>query len=237
MAILEKLLRLQDIDREIARWKESRTRSLKKLQRPPNEINQVQQSLRQLSEDIKRRRQKILEMQSTVSHRTQQISKREEQLNDVKNMEEYKVMTQEIEKWRSEKENLEMQILTKTEQDEAATKLYQEQKQKLAAMEKQAALLKQQLEKEIQECDQQIGQLQENRKQYCTEFTTIDKETEVLDQYERILSRGGFALLPVEDNSCGHCHIELLPNQTAEILTGKIITCKDCFRMLYWPKS
>lgn len=235
MAILDKLLELQNVDKEILRVQETRQRIAQKLNRPSNDFSHAQQEARQMIEDLKRKKQRLADLHSQQADIEKQITQMEEQLGNISSMEECTILLQKLEQFRKDKDNIEQQILTQMNQNELIIKTYHEQKQKVVDLEKQTELTKQRLEKEVAECNQQIEQLRQAREKYRTQAAQAD--IKLLEEYERVLTRGGLPLLPVEDNSCGHCHIELLPNQTAAVITGKIITCKDCFRLLYLPKS
>ncbi|MDD3274808.1 MAG: C4-type zinc ribbon domain-containing protein, partial [Candidatus Omnitrophica bacterium] len=76
----------------------------------------------------------------------------------------------------------------------------------------------------------QLVQLETQRKQIIPEI-----DPKIFQEYERILSsREGLAIVPVEHNSCGGCHM-LVPPQVINLIKmySHIITCEVCNRILY----
>ena len=79
----------------------------------------------------------------------------------------------------------------------------------------------------------EVSQLDEKRKEHLPGV-----EPKLLSTYERILkSRMGLALVPVRNNACSGCNMELPPQMVNEIhMQDKLIVCESCARILYWPQ-
>ena len=66
-----------------------------------------------------------------------------------------------------------------------------------------------------------------------------DIEKQVLARYEKVLkNKDGLAIVPIEHNACGGCHMNLPPQIVSEAkLKEDIIVCGSCNRILYVDDS
>ena len=62
-----------------------------------------------------------------------------------------------------------------------------------------------------------------------------DIDPRVLANYEKILdAKDGLAMVPIVEDTCGGCHMQLPPQVINEIrLKNEIIYCQICSRILY----
>ncbi len=231
MSLIEKLLQLQSIDQEIFQLKDAKDKLPKKIIKRNQEIQEVRQQANQMIDDIKRRSNKILDLQSEVDTHNAQITKLEEQLNQIASMQQCTEILAQIEQIKQKSEGLKSTLQERIDQNNAAKKKYQEFKQKMLAMEQEMNTMKQDAIKEQKKIENQLAETHIRRNKQKEDFQGEDAK--MLEQYERVLVRSRIVLSPVEDGSCGYCHIELLPNQIATLSTGKILACKDCFRLMY----
>ena len=86
------------------------------------------------------------------------------------------------------------------------------------------------IEDEIKSIESQLAQEETKRKQ---EAAAVDAN--ILSKYERILeAKDGLAMVPIVNDTCGGCHMQLPPQVINEIrLKNEIIYCQICSRILY----
>lgn len=58
------------------------------------------------------------------------------------------------------------------------------------------------------------------------------------EKYERVVRhKGADGMAAVDGQSCGGCHQQLTTQMLADLLAGKIVTCRGCGRLLYTPAT
>ena len=138
----------------------------------------------------------------------------------------------EIKGLKADKSLLEEDILRQLDVVEEAKAGVSKEREKLAADETQLKAEQEALKKKAAEIQAALAALEERRKGY-----TPNVEAKILGQYDRLLKkREGLALVPVKNDSCGGCHLELPPQAVNEIqMQERVIVCESCARILYYP--
>jgi len=80
-----------------------------------------------------------------------------------------------------------------------------------------------------------LATIEVKKKERETFATTVPEK--IRDRYESIREKkGGVAIVPLSDNSCGGCQMGLTPNIVNEIIKAKVmVLCDSCSRILYNP--
>ena len=93
-----------------------------------------------------------------------------------------------------------------------------------------------QVEAELNELVAELDSVKDKRKKKREEIADLEPGT--LSEYERIFEglRGGDALVPVQDEYCTSCHMEILAKDMTDLLCKKLVYCEGCFRILYLPE-
>lgn len=72
------------------------------------------------------------------------------------------------------------------------------------------------------------------------ELRVVEKELppDFIQAYERLArTRGAEALAVVDNNNCGGCNQMITANMQNSLLTGKVVPCQSCGRVLYLPED
>lgn len=190
--------------------------------------------LKAAEDELKAAQMKQKEKEMDLGSREEKIKKLQVQLYSLKSNKEYQAMELEIKGLKADKSVLEEEILKLMDGIESVRSKVTQEKEALAKEEKvykdETAALKQ----KNSQLQGQVAALEDKRKTYVPGV-----DPKILPQYERILAkRDGLALVPVINNSCGGCHLELPPQVVNEVhMQDKIHTCESCARILYWPHS
>ncbi len=173
-------------------------------------------------------KEKDMELKTKEDH----SKKLQGQLYQLKTNKEYATMELEIKSLKADASVLEEEILKLYDVMDAAKNKCAKEKEVLSSFEKKAKEEVETLKRKAAEIHAEIATLEDKRKIFSPQV-----EPKLLSQYERILKgREGLALVPVEKDSCGGCHLELPPQTVNEIqMKDKLITCESCARILYWP--
>ncbi len=228
---MENLLKLQELDTEIAL-------SLEREKEIPKRKSKLQIQEQRLRAELEERQEKLRELQ--LEQRTlerdneqlqNQIQKYQQQLLSVKKNEEYQALLHEIDTLKKQIGLKEERIIAlMMELDEAKIRLKEDEKRiqnELESIKKEYA----QIDNELEEAIERRKELEAQR---APQAALVDAE--LLAQYERFRKRrkGGLAVVHLRDEQwCSGCNMRVLPQLVNEVLAGKIRACNHCGRILY----
>ena len=158
------------------------------------------------------------------------IKKYQIQLYQVKTNKEYQSLQKEIETLKADNSVLEEEILQIMEAFDQKKKDLGKQKEGLALAEAELAREEIRITHEIEEIEKEFSVLKEKRQGVVPEL-----DRKLFEKYDRILvGKEGLALVPIEGDSCGGCHIHLPPQVINEVqLQERVVICENCSRILY----
>ena len=171
----------------------------------------------------------------TQTQKQEQIARYQQQLNIIKKNEEYQALLHEIDLLKKQiglKEERILNILI--EADEAKARLEEDRKrirEELTDIDKQCA----EIDTEFAEAVRHRQELEEQRAPLAGEV-----ESALLGRYERIRRSGktGRAVVPLNGDACGGCHMHERAQIVNEVMAGENIhTCQHCGRLLYHPAN
>jgi len=170
------------------------------------------------------------QMEIDLAEREEQIRKLQVQLFQLKSNKEYAALQKEIEEKKADKSVLEEGILTLMEETDRMKVDLARAKEELQRLHAELQANLHVLEEEAKRLEEALQGLKATRSDLSAKV-----DPEVLSQYERILERkGGLALVPIEGNACGGCHMNLPPQLIVEVQMGKrLVTCESCSRILF----
>ncbi len=225
------LVELQKIDSEIYHLKkELETHPLLK-QKVEADFEKKKSRLKTAEEELKAAQLKQKQKEVDLQAQEEKIKKLQSQLYQLKTNKEYSAMDMEIKGLKADNSVLEEDILKLLDAvDQAKIKCTQE-KEALASEEKKSKEELARVAQRATEIQSDLAAHEEKRKSYVPNV-----DTKLVAQYEKILKgREGLALVPVRNNSCSGCHLELPPQVVNEIqMQDKLIVCESCARILYW---
>lgn len=230
---MRELLELQSLDMKIERCR-AQEREI------PKQKGKFDLQKKRLDEELSACEQRAKNLQieqrsceSEIQQKQDQIKKYDGQLANVRKNEEYTALLHEIDILKKQiavKEERIIGILV--ELDEAKQKL-EEDKKRIGAEVARIAAECAKIDGELADAVKERQALEAQRKPVAA---AVDPAT--VRKYERIRAahNGGRAVVPMEGESCGGCHMTLRPQIVNEVLAGeKVHACSQCGRMLYFP--
>jgi predicted nucleic acid-binding Zn-ribbon protein len=229
--LIEKLLILQDRDRQILRLREQLMRI-----EPERESLQSRSGAAQAGLDAAKLRGKTIEserkkLELDVEAKKTQIEKYALQQFQTKKNEEYRALGAEMDHCRAAIRQLEDQQLELMEQAEdaqrqlvVATGESNEAKKRSDEQFKILGEREANLKKELQEIEATREQL------------TSGISENVLSRYSRLLkAKGGTAVVGIDHGVCGGCHMKFPIQLTVQCQAEKeLVNCPNCGRILYY---
>lgn len=226
---IEQLLVLQDRDRKLRTLRQE-------LKNAPLERKQLEEKLaaaKKHAESIKLRGMEIeverKGLEGQVQAKRTQIAKYNVQKFETRKNEEYRALTNEIERYEGEILTIEdkvLELMEKTEQLQPEIAEAEKAAQAAAAMvERQLA----DLETKITTLEQQILVIDAERAQLASAV-----EEDLLDTYQRLFATKGDAVVAMEHDVCTGCHMKITASTKARTKAEReLVNCEQCGRILY----
>lgn len=229
---LLKLVELETLDYEIYQLKRRKDEFPILLEACQKDEDALKAGLAALKEKFKTieldRKSKEIEIESNEA----QIKKNDNQLTQIKKNDEYKAMLHQIEELKKKNDKLEEGILIQMDAlDEVQTQIKQED---IKVQEAMAGIKtrRDDIQSVQSSLDQDTRALEEKRSK-CVDTVT----PRVRDIYLQVLhKRKDRALASIKEDTCGACHMVLMPQVIEKSRLGEEVVCCDtCSRILYHP--
>lgn len=234
LEVIEKLLLLQDRDREILHLEtelsaiEPQRRLVQsKTERAKKADDDARQRLRQLESERK-------ELELEVVSKSEQIERYELQQYQTRKNEEYRALTHEIDTCKAAILKIEDRELELMEQAEAA-------QTQIKTLAREAESLQRESDRQLAELADREATLRQRLADLRTGRAGIAASVgeAALPRYERLRqSKAGRAVVGVEHSACGGCHVQLPPQVVLECRSNhEIVLCPNCGRILYYTRD
>ncbi|HVH85253.1 MAG TPA: C4-type zinc ribbon domain-containing protein [Terriglobales bacterium] len=232
-ADLDRLIKLEQVDREIARLSAEVAALPKRVATIEHQLSDAKAKVEQAKLAIKSQDQKRRSLESDIQSFQQKIAKFREQSLDVKTNEQYKALMHEIQFVEAEIRKAEDKVLEIMEGGE----LFDRQ---VKASETELKTQSAQVEKEKEEARALTAKDEARLKELQAERTTLRTGVtgDLLDLYDRVLKARKTALAEAREQRCTACFVLLRPQKWNEIKAGgEIATCDSCGRILFYDPA
>jgi len=231
---IEKLLRLQDADKEIKRLQDEVAEFPKRVAVIEQKLAGTKAQLEKAQAAIKSDEAARRKHDTTISDLRGKISKYRDQSLDVKTNEQYKALLHEIQFAEKEIAATEDKILELMVNADARDK-----EVKAAQAELKAEMAE--IEKEKEEARQRTAEDEKLLTEWRGKRNELRDgiDADLLRQYERVSKFRGSGISEVRDHKCTACQVMLRPQTYNEIRSGlQLVYCDSCQRVLYFdPKE
>src|SRR6266850_372155 len=209
---LEKLLALQDVDREIARLTEEIAALPRRVAEIETKLAGAKAGVEQTKNAIKANETARRNLESDIKSHQEKISKYKSQSLDVKTNEQYKALMHEI---------------SFAEQDVRAAE---------SALKAQSA----EVEREKTEAKALTAKDEQALAEWNTKRNELRAAVSesMLAHYDRVIRTRRPALSEARDQKCSACNVMLRPQKYNEMkMGGDVQTCDACSRILYYDAT
>jgi hypothetical protein len=231
---LEKLMALQEADREIERLNQEIALLPRRVAAIESKLAETRGQVEKAKATIAAIQKERKKLESEIQDHQQKISKYRDQSLSVKTNEQYRALLQEITFAEQAIRACEDKILEGMLAIEAREKDLKaaeaELKQETAEIEKEKAEARARTDKDQKELAEWTG-----RRNHLRSETSPD----VLPYYDRVLKLRKSGISQVrDDGKCAACNVMLRPQTYNEVrLNDRIIVCDSCGRILYYVPS
>src|SRR5947199_5113699 len=230
---LEKLLALQDVDREIARLNEEVAALPRRIAEIETKLAGARAGVEQNKTAIKANDTARRNLESDIKSHQEKISKYKSQSLDVKTNEQYKALMHEISFAEQDVRAAEDKILELMEGTEAQEKAVKAAEAALKAQSADVEREKAEAKALTARDEQALAEWNAKR----NELRTAVSES-MLAHYDRVIRARRPALSEARDQKCSACNVMLRPQKYNELkMGGDVQTCDACSRILYYDPA
>ena len=232
-ADLERLIKLEQVDREIGRLAAEVAALPKRVAEIEHQLSDAKAKVEQAKTAIKSQEQKRRSLESDIQSHQQKIGKFRDQSLDVKTNEQYKALMHEIEFAQAEIRKAEDKILEIMEGGELFDRQVKSSESELKTQAAQVDKEKEEARSITAKDEAQLKELQNERQGLRTGVTG-----DLLDLYDRVLKARKTAMAEAREQRCTACFVLLRPQKWNEIKAGgEVMTCDSCGRILFYDPA
>jgi len=229
---LQSLIRLQDLDKEIAQLAQKVAGIAPQIEETRIHLAAAERALVEGKAAVDKARK---DHRAAEKHLEEQIEKRrkfQDQQSKVKTNKEYQALMGELENLKKEETGVEDQILAQMEAQAEAEKLLPGLSAEVAREKAEFAEKEKVLRGEEARLRAELAAAQQTRVTVVAQI-----EPEDLQTYQRILKLRGSAVAEVRDEFCLGCRTKLPAQNYMDVMrSDKILGCPNCHRILYYVK-
>ena len=231
---IEKLLILQDRDKQIRRVKTELNHIEPERQMLKAKTASAQTALESLKQKVKSLESHRRELELEVQAKKQLIERYATQQFETRKNEEYRALAHEIELCKADITKIEDQEIELMEQGETAQREVGQATRGAAEAQKLMDDQLAQLARRQEKLQKELAEAEANRKELAG---AVDEEAR--RRYDQLVGhKGGDVVVGVQHGVCGGCHMRL----PAQILVTcqaeqEIVTCINCGRLLYYTRD
>lgn len=231
---LNKVLDIQELDMQMMRLMALKNKLQKKLvqfQSLKKELLVQRQEKDEQIANLKRMIKVYEERVEEIQTRTKHLEGKQSQ---VKKVDEFNALTQEIAAAERERTEIEHQVTQLVDQLVLEEELQGNISEGLQSIEEESQLADQEMVDRIKEINQEGRKLQEERRALA-----VDTPSDVMRTYERLLrNKKDRVIVPIENRTCSGCHIVLTAQHENLVRKGeRLVFCEHCSRIHYWQEA
>lgn len=184
-------------------------------------------------EEVKKAKLTVDQKQLQLKSAEVKIRDLEGKLNACKTNREYQTLREQIAADRMATKVLEDEILEALERVDAL-------KPTVPAAEAEVASKKKLLDEARKRVEAEAGRLGGEVARIRAELETVERELggDVREKYDRIVKqKGADGMAAMESQSCGGCFQQITGNMVSDLMLGRLVTCRNCGRLLYVAES
>lgn len=231
---LKPILDIQELDIKMIRLmriKKQRQGELEEIESLHNELKSQESSKKS---EIAEYDKQIQAIEDKVSETKEKLKKLEDQQSNVKKVEEFNALTQEMTSFERQKITLEKEASDlfdkKCAEEEILTKI----QESLKTSSSSSSGLKEEIASSMTLVNDEGTALLKERQALAEKA-----DPGVLSIYERLLrNKKDRVVVPIENRTCSGCHIALTIQHENMVRKGEnIVFCEHCSRIHYWQES
>lgn len=228
---LEKLVELQITDTNIRRLKKSIETADQRRASIEQEFEQHAFEIREIQSKSESAKSERADLERQIAEAKSQLERADRNLKNAVDQKQYEVAMRDADVLQKKIAALETEVLEKMTIVEDVEKVLAERSEEIKSLDGNRQKAMKDFEAEI---TKNTAELTKETTKRAKVFDTLPKN--LAGVYDRMAqrSRDGIAVAEVKNSSCSACFMKLRPQMMVEIkMSGDIITCESCARILY----
>ncbi len=235
--MLEKLsviLDVQEYDIKMIRL----MRLKKARQKELSEIDTLKKDLRQKieakEEEIRSVKDEITSFEDGITEIKEKIKQFESRQDQVKKIEEFNALNQEISQSDRSRANLEQKLNLSADRLMTEEELLTQLEETYRSTQENSKILEEEIKTNIREINEEGSSLKEQRT-----ALVVQADPDILKIYERLINnKRDRVVVPIANRCCSGCHIVLTAQQENLVRKAeRLVFCEHCSRILYWAAA
>ena len=228
------LIQLQDCDNKIRALKNKKMQGPLKIQELEKALKAAEMKVQEENDKLETLKKERRRLEQEIQELDNKTEKSNIKLSNIKSNKEYTAALKEIDDLKKSKSLLEDDVIRIMEEIEDIGKRCAQNADIQRAMKQEFEETKKEIEKEMQDLDRGLTQLEAERSKFDQ---TVDQE--LLKKYLFLKERkGGMAVSAVIGGVCQTCHMGIPPQKYNELIRGNLLlNCPHCQRMIYWGED
>lgn len=233
MQSLRVILKLQELDMNMIRLMDLKTKRHEELER-------IRSLRRDLQEQLLRKENEVMEIgkeirlaEGEVEDAKARVKEFEAKQSSVKKVEEFNALNKQLSDTERGRVQTEARIGELSEKLSAEEEILGQIKESLSSTEESTKALEEEILAGVAEINREGQELKKQR-----EVMAVDADPETLRIYERLLAnKRDRVVVPIENRTCSGCHIVLTAQVENLVRKGeRLVFCEHCSRILYWQE-
>lgn len=231
---LKPILKIQDLDIKMIRLMRVKRQRLKELEEIQSVHEELIEQQKKKEGEIKDYDKEVHLLEEKIAERAEKLKTLEEQQSQIKKVEEFNAMTQEMTAIERERIALEQKTSDLLDKKTLEEEILEKIKESLSSSRDSSVSLKDEIHGNIGLINEEGSALKKERDQLAA---TADPQ--ILKIYERLLrNKKDRVVVPIENRTCSGCHIALTIQHENLVHKGdNLVFCEHCSRIHYWEEA
>lgn len=231
---LSVILKIQDIDIKLIRLMRVKRDRQKEKEKVLSLLESIREQVASKEKEVVELKKNIRMGETQIKEIQEKITKLEGQQTQVKRMDEFNALTQEITQAGRDRHTTEGRLSDLTDKLAQEEDLLSSLKKNLEMTEKNSSNLEKEIQEAIQGINSEGAALLQERKTLIPNV-----EPEMFAIYDRLLkNKQDRVVVPIENRTCTGCHILLTAQDENLVRRGdRMIFCEHCSRILFWQEA
>ena len=231
---LKPIIEIQELDMKMIRLMRIKRERQKELKQIESLRADLHAQVKEKEVEIEELNKQIRAHEGRISDISEKLKALEARQTQIKKVEEFNALTQEMTSAERERINIEQKVSDLVDRKVIEEELLDKIKESLKTSEASSLALEKEIQSSIVMINEEGSSLKEERDALCT---TANPET--LRIYERLLrNKKDRVIVPIENRACSGCHIALTAQHENIVRKGEnLIFCEHCSRIHFWQEA
>lgn len=234
LEVLKPIIEIQELDMKMVRLMRVKRERQKEIKQIEDLRSDLHGELKAKEAEVEEIAKQIRQREAHVSDLVEKLKTLESRQSQIKKVEEFNALTQEMTATERERIGEEQKISDLVDAKTAEEELLHKIRDSLKTSEASSIALEKEIQASISLINEEGSQLKTQR-----DALAQNADPDILRIYERLLrNKKDRVLVPIENRNCSGCHISLTAQHENIVRKGEnLVFCEHCSRIHYWQEA